>query len=173
MALLFGISCNLDNVILGMSYGFSNTKISLKNSIFISLICTAITTYCLAIGEAISDFIPFELANIFGAITLIALGIIFIIKEIINKEKNNRLIKCIDLKNILYISLGLSLNNMPIAIASSIGGINILLTAVFSLILSTLFIYIGNIIGKKAEGKYISYLASIILILLGVCSLIF
>ncbi|MBR5227575.1 MAG: hypothetical protein IKV94_02960 [Clostridia bacterium] len=173
IALLFSISCNLDNAIFGMSCGIANIQISLGKAIIISILCTSVTICCLMLGNIALDIIPDVIEEFLGAATLIVLGIFFLIKEIVaNNNTKSSVVKQMDLKRVLYISLGLSLNNMPIAIASSVEGINIILASILSMIFSTVFIYIGNIIGGVINGKFVSYIAAIIIILLGTVSLI-
>ena len=96
-------------------------------------------------------------------------GLYFLISEVfINKSQDVIDDKIISTKGTLMLALNLSFNNIPIAIAGGISNTSIIYTAIFSLILSTAFMYIGNLIGRKVKSKITSAIAAIILIVLGI-----
>lgn len=169
LSLLLSVSSNLDNIIFGVSCGTAKIKIPFKSTIIISTITTVITTIFMILGTALGEILKNNIANIIGGILLIIIGLYFLISEVfINKSQDVIDDKIISTKGTLMLALNLSFNNIPIAIAGGISNTSIIYTAIFSLVLSTAFMYIGNLIGRKVKSKITSAIAAIILIALGI-----
>ena len=81
----------------------------------------------------------------------------------------------ISIKELLLIIITLSLNNIAAGIAASITGVNIICTTICTFVFGTIFLYIGNNLGKKINNnlveKYSELISSFILILIGVMEL--
>lgn len=180
---LFSISANIDNIPIGLSYGVKKTHISILKNILICIITSIVTFLSMLIGQNISKFFDIKIANILGSILLIFLGIYPIAKNII-KEKNDRLNENeknilmnndISIKELLLIIITLSLNNIAAGIAASITGVNIICTTICTFVFGTIFLYIGNNLGKRINNKlvkkYSELISSFILILIGVMEL--
>lgn len=164
-ALTFAISSNLDNILIGMNYGAGKIKIPIKYTIIIGVIISILTYVALIIGEWIQTTIKYSSA--ISAFSLIFIGILSMLKILKNNPCEDKIEK-ISYKNAIFLALSLSFNNFVIAIASSIGNINILYTVIFSFIFSTIFLEIGNILGRKINSKIIGIISAILLIVLGV-----
>lgn len=180
---LFSISANIDNIPIGLSYGVKKTHISILKNILICIITSIVTFLSMLIGQNISKFFDIKIANILGSLLLIFLGIYPIAKNII-KEKNDRLNENeknilmnnnISIKELLLIIITLSLNNIAAGIAASITGVNIICTTICTFVFGTIFLYIGNNLGKRINNKlvkkYSELISSFILILIGVMEL--
>lgn len=193
-ALLFSLSSNLDNVVIGIAYGIKKIKLGILANLIIAFITSTGTFLSMSVGAYISTFLPRSAANILGAGVVIILGIYFVVQSIIkliNNTKSKELaLKDIDdmieyakksdldsssdinMKEALLIALGLTFNNLGTGVAASITGVNILFTIISTFILSIVTITLGEAIGKcllgKLLGKYAPLFSGILLIILGI-----
>jgi putative sporulation protein YtaF len=193
-ALLFSLSSNLDNVVIGIAYGIKKIKLGMLANLIIAFVTSTGTFLSMSVGAYISTFLPKSVANILGAGVVIILGIYFVVQSIIkliNNTKSKELaLKDIDdmieyakksdldsssdinTKEALLIALGLTFNNLGTGVAASITGVNILFTIISTFILSIVTITLGEAIGKcllgKFLGKYAPLFSGILLIMLGI-----
>lgn len=193
-ALLFSLSSNLDNVVVGIAYGIKKLKIGILANLIIAVITSTGTFLSMSLGAYISKFLPHSVANALGAGTIIILGGYFVTQSII-KLANNTKSKELALKNItdmieyaeksdldksgdinikeaLLVAFGLTFNNLGTGVAASITGVSIQFTIISTFILSILTIIFGIAVGNhvlgKFSGKYAPLFSGILLILLGI-----
>lgn len=198
-ALLFSISSNLDNVVVGIAYGIKKIKIGIMANLIIAIVTTLGTFLSMSLGWYITKFFPQSYANILGAGVIIILGIYFVVQSFIklNRNKNARSSLAlkdlddmvvyaeksdtdksghIDMKEALFLALGLTFNNLGTGIAASISGVSIIFTVIFTFILSILTIVVGESVGKNVFGrflgKYAPFIAGLLLIILGIIELL-
>jgi len=179
--LLFAISSNMDNLVIGLSYGIKKIRIPILSNIVISLITFIGTAFSMIIGKELLNIIPESIANIIGSVVIIIIGGYYLIKFIYNKTKDNEQkgeeydvdkSGCIELRESFLLGLALSINNIGLGISASIIGLNIIATATVSFVFSLLFLYLSNAFGKSFMsnflGKYAEPISSILMILLGI-----
>lgn len=193
-ALLFSLSSNLDNVVVGIAYGIKKINVGIIANFLIAIITSTGTFLSMSVGTYIAKFLPHYIANGLGAVIIVILGIYFVIQSII-KLINNTKSKELALKNIhdmieyaeesdldnsgdismkeaLLVAFGLTFNNLGTGVAASITGVSIQFTVLSTFILSILTIIFGQIIGShvlgKVFGKYAPLLSGILLIILGI-----
>ncbi|AZV56566.1 manganese efflux pump [Clostridium sp. AWRP] len=193
-ALLFSLSSNLDNVVVGIAYGIKKIRIGVVPNLAIAVITCTGTFLSMSLGVYISKFLPHSIANALGSIAIAILGVYFIIQSIIklinNKKSSELALKDItdmieyaeksdldnsgdiNIKEALLVAFGLTFNNLGTGIAASITGVNIKFTVIFTFILSILTIIIGEAVGNhvlgKLFGKYAPLISGILLIILGI-----
>lgn len=193
-ALLFSLSSNLDNVVVGIAYGIKKIKIGIIPNFAIAVITCTGTFLSMSLGVYISKFLPHFIANALGSIIIVILGGYFIIQSIVklinNKKSNELALKDItdmieyaqksdldnsgdiNIKEALLVAFGLTFNNLGTGIAASITGVSIEFTVIFTFILSILTIIIGEVLGNhvlgKLFGKYAPLISGILLIALGI-----
>jgi putative sporulation protein YtaF len=80
--ILLAISCNLDNVGVGIAYGARGIGIPLASNFLIALITAAGTGLCIVFGQQIFQVLPGEVGVFLGAALLIGMGIWVIRQEI-------------------------------------------------------------------------------------------
>ena len=80
--LLLAISCNLDNVGVGIAYGARGIGIPLASNLLIALITAAGTGLCIVFGQQIFQVLPGEVGVILGAVLLIGMGVWVIRQEV-------------------------------------------------------------------------------------------
>lgn len=171
-AILLSVSSNMDNILIGFSYGSKNIKMKTNYILLIGIIIATITFIAVSLGEYISNFLPNAVGKIIGSVLLIGIGILNLLK-IGKDEKEDKNIKIISLKSSIILGIILSLNNSIIALAASINKINILIVVISTYFFSTAFLIIGNSLGRKINTKFVEVLTSVILIVLGVFQYIF
>lgn len=169
LALLLSISGNLDNIVFGVNYGVSKVKITMKVSMIISIFTTVITAIFMVFGMFLGAIMPIKIADRIGGILLIAIGVYFMISGFISSpEKQVKSDEKIYTKKAILLACGLCVNNIPIAVVAGISNASIIWTSIFSLVFGSLFIFIGNIIGRKLNSIYLSAITSFLLIILGI-----
>ena len=195
-SLLFAISANIDSFIVGMSYGIKKSNIDLLKSTVISLVTLTGTVIAILMGTQISQFLPASSTQAIGCALLIGLGLYYIIKSFFSyiREKikkaevksnefgsgtqNNVPAKAslLTMKEGLFLGLALSINNFGMGIGASITGLKLLPTAVMSLVVSVIFLYAGNLIGKTKvphiSDQSADFISGLILAALGIYELL-
>lgn len=193
-AILFSISSNLDNLVIGIAYGVKKIKINLLDNFVIAFITTLGTFLSMSVGLYITRFISKSMANRLGASILILLGTYFAVQSLRKFLKNkistdlalkdiNDMIEYaeksdtdksgdISTKEAFFVALGLTFNNLGTGIAASITGVNIALTLIATFAFSILSMIIGQALGSnylgKMFGKYAPLASGILLIILGI-----
>ena len=195
-SLLFAISANIDSFIVGMSYGIKKSNIDLLKSTVISLVTLTGTVIAILMGTQISQFLPASSTQAIGCALLIGLGLYYIIKSFFSyiREKikkaevksnecgsgtqNNVPAKAslLTMKEGLFLGLALYINNFGMGIGASITGLKLLPTAVMSLVVSVIFLYAGNLIGKTKvphiSDQSADFISGLILAALGIYELL-
>lgn len=187
-AFIFCLSSNIDIFFIAVNFGTKKINISISNILIIASITTFITYISMYMAKFICVVLSFELGEIIGAISLIFIGAFQGIQYIYeekrtksnkknddNKSESN--IQNIDIKNIVFLSIILSINNLAVGIAASITGINIYISCFFTFILTYFFILIGIKFGKKLSNNllksYIFLISNMFLVLIGILQIIF
>lgn len=193
-ALLFSLSSNLDNLVIGTAYGVKKIKIGIIANLIIAVVTSTGTFLSMSVGSYISRFLPSSVANGLGAVVIVILGVYFVTQSIV-KLGNNTKAKDLALKNItdmieyaeksdldnsgdisikeaLLVAFGLTFNNLGTGVAASVTGVNIQLTVISTFILSILTIIFGESIGNHVLGeffgKYAPLFSGILLVILGI-----
>ncbi|MDP4120334.1 MAG: manganese efflux pump [Bacillota bacterium] len=191
---LFGVSSNIDNLVIGISYGVKKIRIPLISNILIAFITFCGTVLLMSVGKRLAVLIPTEFANAIGSSILILIGLYGIIKfirnlKIIKKnnepnwptenpekyDENNN--KQIEMREAITLGILLSINNMGLGIGASISGLNIIPTAIGAFIFSMCSMLLGNALGNSylstLFGKYGELVSGLIIIAMGILELIF
>lgn len=197
-ALLYSLSSNLDNLVIGIAYGVKKIKIGLISNLIIATVTSIGTLISMSVGKFISGFLPTSLTNMLGAVIIMLLGLYFLIQSIlklITKSYSNSLaLKNVDeimdyaeksdsdnsgtlnIKEAFVVSLGLMLNNLGTGLAASITGVNVSITVICTFILSIALLMLGKSIGHNILvsicGKYAPLISGVLLIILGIFELI-
>ena len=195
-SLLFAISANMDNIVVGLSYGINKIRVGAISNLLIAFITCIGTIVSMQIGKVLFFFVPIAVSNIIGGVLLILIGIGSLCKailenkrKIINSKNSDYNIKnCIDIldspekadsdksgtidaRESVSLALALSINNIGLGIGASITGINIFITALITFVFSMLTIIMGCYLGRhyfsKILGKNASIVAALLIILLG------
>ncbi|MBD7911431.1 manganese efflux pump [Clostridium cibarium] len=197
-ALLFSLSSNLDNVVVGIAYGIKKIRIPIIANLVIAFITSTGTFLSMYLGLYISKFLPNYISNILGAGAIIMLGGYFIIQSIIKliyaRNSKDLALKDItdmieyaeksdldksgdiSIKEAIFVAFSLTFNNLGTGVAASITGVSIQFTVIATFIISILTIVFGETIGNHVLGnllgKYAPLISGILLITLGIIEFI-
>lgn len=179
--ILFGISANADSLLISLSYGIKKVRIPFLSKILIALIGLAGIIAAKLIADSVAKYLSDGIADKIGNGMLILFGLIGVIKYLkdrfSSKTKPERPAKKISLKETIFIGLALSINNIGMGIGIFISGFPFFPVAAVSVLLNFIFLMIGNRLGNsflaKYLGRYGEIAAAIIIILLGICGLLF
>lgn len=193
-ALLFSLSFNLDNIVIGTAYGIKKIKIGPGANLTIALVTSVGTWGSMFLGKYLSGLLPHPIANALGAGFVILLGVYFVIQSLIKLKKKTHSKELalknisdmvdyaetsdlnkngkIELKEAFLVALGLTVNNIGTGIAASISDVNVCLTTVLTFIFSIFTVLAGDFAGRhafsKLFGKYSPFLSGLLLVLLGI-----
>ena len=87
LALLFTLSSNLDNFVMGLTYGVKNEDIPLSSNIIISFITTFATYLSMLFGQLITHLVPHKFSNELGSVIFILMGAWFIGSDLFKNNK--------------------------------------------------------------------------------------
>lgn len=191
-ALLFSLSSNLDNIVVGLAFGIKKIRLDAVSNLIVAVITTAGTVIAMFFGKWLSGYIPGRIGNYLGAGIIILLGVYFTIQGMIKliKEKKsgsyamkstNEMAEKMDASvhdktHIQYresvaVALGLTFNNLGTGIAASITGVNIGLTAICTFVISLIALWTGFRLGRHVVGPllgdYAPAISGVLLITLG------
>ena len=179
LALIFSLSSNLDNFVIGLTYGVKNERIPLKANAIIAFITAFITFLSMLGGKLITQLIPNHVSNELGSVIFILMGCWFIGSDLIKKQQQQQQKKhtVLNFKGAVMLGLLLSINNIGVGILGSITKLNITLVVTLTFVTGMFLTYAGNHIGHSVigniVGKYNNLISGSLLILLGILSLMF
>lgn len=178
-ALLLSVAINIDTLKISSSSKYDNS-IPLNLKIFFTSIFTTFVTFlAFCLGKIIDIYFTHSFNNIFGSVLLGFVGIYYFIEyrriqeynqgydtsfyvNNFKKHKNlmeldNPYIDSDSLKNLINISIALSLNNIWPSIAAGLANINLSLIILLNFIICILFYILGYFFNSK---KYLLYIKS-------------
>lgn len=191
-ALLFSLSSNLDNIVVGLAFGIKKIHLDAVSNLTVAVITTTGTVIAMLFGKWLSGYLPDRIGNELGAGIIILLGIYFVIQGIIKllkeKKSGSYAMKSTDemaekmdasvrdkshirYREIVTVALGLTFNNLGTGIAASITGVNIVLTAVCTFMISPIALWLGSRLGGRVVGPllgdYAPAVSGVLLVILG------
>lgn len=182
-AFLLALSANLDTFSLAVSYGIKKIRIPFLSNLLISFLTTLSTFLAMECGLVISSFLPLFIANSIGGISIVVIGLYFLIDYFLH-SCNDEIPMAdsdhsgdISLKETIPLIIALSVNNLGVGISGSMSGVSTLFMTIFTFLITYSFIGIGTWAGKtlfgKLLGKYTTLLSNIFLILFGIYTIFF
>ena len=178
------ISANIDTFVLMLPFGVSHVRICAKNIFLIAGITSAFTYMSMKVGTAFSQMISLQAANLVGGLTLVLIGLYFVLKFCVHQKKKEqedsgnvsglqmqeeRVMSTVEA---VVLALVLSINNAGIGIAAGIAYISEFYVSVATFLCTWICIKLGLLAGKSLMGrlvtKYSVFLSGILLLALGV-----
>ena len=182
-SLLFAFSANIDNFVVGLSYGIKKIKIGLVSNLLIALISMTGTILSMLAGKVILRFVPENMSNSIGSIMLILIGSWTIVKPLLENKHPEDILEnpekadkdnssSIDGKESIALACALTINNVGLGIGASITGLNVAITSLMTFIFSLCMIMMGYTFGShylsKAFGRRAAVVSGLIIIILGI-----
>lgn len=197
-ALIFSLSSNLDNIVIGMAYGIKKIRIGFLSNLIIAILTSTGTFISMSLGVYLYHVLPSNSASILGALIIIIVGFYFSFESFIKliKEHHYKYIALKDLnemvdyaelsdqdhsgdlnfKETLMVGLSLSFNNIGTGIAASLSGVNLLMAVCCTFLMSFMTLYLGFFLGSnifgRFMGKYAPLISGLLLVILGAIQLI-
>ncbi|PMB51009.1 hypothetical protein CEN40_00285 [Fischerella thermalis CCMEE 5205] len=84
-AFVLALAANVDNLAVGIAYGFKKIRIGLSTNLFIAFISALGTYLGTSVGEDISKHLNISVANVIGSTVLVGIGI-WVIRETLKRE---------------------------------------------------------------------------------------
>ncbi|WDL99784.1 manganese efflux pump MntP [Alicyclobacillus sp. ALC3] len=174
---LIGIGSNFDNCGTGISYGSDKIKFPHWVNTVVNAVgfCTAVLgAYA---GEVISHYLTVAEAQWAACIVLVCIGLFFwyagYIHPLVSKEQRQMEIKKPGWKEGIILGLALSFTNVASGFGATVSHVAALWSTVISITLwGYIMIWLGNVVGigviARLLGKYSSFAAGLLLILVGV-----
>jgi len=185
------LASNLDNAGVGAAYGMRKIKIPFLASTVIAFMGFLLTLIGGLFGQVIALWIPSMVCNIIGMVILVVIGLWVMLQPFLShkqlkKETSPGLIKeilknpeaadinqsqSVDFKESIILGIALSINNLGGGFDAGITHINIWETSLFSGAFSFICIGVCSLLGRKIAGERLgrnaSWIAGLILIIIG------
>ena len=173
MSMLIGITSNIDNIGIGLSYGLRKARIPW------SFCCvTALTSFTACLlgsftGARITHFISTSTCSIIGSMILICIGLWTIIQVFVSKADQVQLETktTIGFSEMMFIALAQGMTDLSIGFGAGFAQLNTLELSVsvglFSFILLLIPARLGGRLIPNRLGKSATFLSGILLILVG------
>lgn len=171
--LLFAISSNLDNFVLGISYGIQNKLITCVPNLIVALTTFTGTVISILLGATLLNVIPVHAASILGSVILMCIGFRWLLAYYQKRRSRSCRIqwpedyhrtlfrnhtasmKKLNSHEAFSLGIALTFNNIGLGIGAGISGLPMTMTSISSFLFSLLFLYLGNQIGKSWLSKLI------------------
>jgi putative sporulation protein YtaF len=181
--LFIAVSCNLDNVCVGLAYGARGIRIPLASNLLIAAVTAGGTGLCMVFGHQAFRVLPPQIGSVLGALLLVVMGVWIIQQEAFRgrakpekiraaPSKRSRLRRLfdlladpiladrdfsghIDLRESLVLSMALMLNNIPNGVGAGLLALSpaFMVGAVF--LLSLLTFRIGLSLGRTVGARWL------------------
>lgn len=179
---LFAVSCNLDSLVLGILYGVRGIHIRARANLLIGFITFLGTVVSMTLGKSLLPLLPPFFAQSLGSAIIILIGAYGLLHYFLqrrgsgNQPSQQKSAPTLKTREAAALGLALSVNNIGLGIGASIAGLGVLTTSICSLLSALVFLWIGNLAGKRfisgVVGRYAEVIASLIMVFLGVYELI-
>lgn len=203
LAVLFALVISIDNIVVGISYGTRKIKISLLPNLLIGLITGLGTFISLICGRIFLSIISPQTAKFIGSFILIMFGLWIVYQEIQKlwtnisgktplpdyhhkpfQQQIGMIIKNpatadvdasgdISIKESIVLGLALAINNFTFGIGAGMIGVNPMLLAFDTVIISLITMYTGLKMGQHLSnhlhlGKWAGLVGGVVLLVTGI-----
>jgi putative sporulation protein YtaF len=86
-AFLIALSCNLDNVGVGISYGTRKIRLPLATNLYIALLTSAGTYLAMVLGQQVFMFFSPSFGAVLGGGILVAMGVWVMVQEVVRRRQ--------------------------------------------------------------------------------------
>lgn len=163
-----------NNLAISLAMGtFTPKKEHLKIVLVFGVFEFVIPLAGVLIGQQLANFIQ-QYASIFGSIILTLLGCYIIVKSLINNGDISKIKdKILNLKGLIVLAMGLSIDNLIVGFGLGLKDVNPILFAAVISLSSMIFSLLGLKLGKYFSNRFrviTEVLSGILLICLGIAT---
>lgn len=174
--ILLALSASIDALSLGVTYGIKKTKMSRIGNIIIFLTLLFSTSIAVLVGHYISIIFSPTFSIWIGSSLLILLGIytIYKAKDNVSTNFDTDNSNYIDEKEAFMLGLAVAVDASCVSLSSGMIGLGGFILPILMAVFHTFFVNCGNFVATtivkkfKLSNKFLSILAGIILIFIGV-----
>ncbi len=173
-ALLFALACNLDTLILAITYGLKGLRLTVAAVLVLGAVTTAVTGVALSLGHLAADILA-PLSGLLGGLTLAGLGLWTLLDALRQTSSDNEPSTPPALTPAACVPLGaaLAVNNAGAGVAAGLSGLPVVWCAAANLLVTVLALLAGRALAARVRalprlGKATLLLSGGLLLLLGV-----
>lgn len=169
--LLLGIATNIDNMIIGTTYGLKRRRIDFLSNLMIASLNGGATFISVLAGDYLRQFLSEQVGEFLGGLVFLVLGIATIAETyMIGKEEQPSDAEVINPKSgwmrvsrkeALALGLGLSITNMAGGVGAGLAGFAALHMTMLMFVFSILPISLGQWLGQNTGRKFPQHWANI------------
>lgn len=183
----FVVSSNLDNLVIGLSYGLKGISIGPGANLIIGLITLLGTVLSMGAGKGLLLLLPPGRAETVGSLAVLAIGLWLLVgwlrrrggaawpqegAERFDRDCSQR----IEAGEALALGGALTVNNMGLGIGASAMGLGVLVTSLGSCLCSILCLHMGNKVGRSwlcgVVGRYAEPASGLLVLAMGLYGLL-
>lgn len=177
-ALLFAVSGNMDNLVVGLSYGIRGIRLGWAAQLLVGIITSSGTAAAMALGKSLLLVLPERTAGSLGGGMILAIGLWGLLRGWLERgEEEHAPEKALSWKEAAVLGISLSINNVGLGVGASITGLPLGITVLCSFVLGWLLMFTGNRLGtsrlRGAVGRAAEPLANLLMVLLGIGEICF
>lgn len=178
--ILLALSASIDALSLGITYGIKKTKMSRIGNIIIFATLLILTGFSVILGHYISILFSQTFSVLLGSSLLILLGLYNIYKAnnvSTNFDTDNS--NYIDEKEAFMLGLAVAVDASCVSLSSGMIGLGSFILPILMAIFHTFFVNCGNVVATtivkilRISNKFLSILAGIILIFIGILRILY
>ena len=185
---MFIVSSNLDNLVIGLSYGLKGVRIGPLANLLIGLVTLVGTMVSMGFGKLLLAVLPDGVAEVLGSGAILLIGAWFLLgwlrgrrgetwpgedPDRFDRDRSHR----IEAGEALALGAALTVNNMGLGIGASAMGLGVAATSLGSCLCSILCLCVGNRAGRgwlsQGLGKCAEPLSGLLLVIMGLYGLLF
>ena len=169
--ILLGVAVNLDNMVIGISYGLSGKRIGWLHNAFLAFISGGFSAGAGVLAQ-LMIFRFTKIAAVFGTILLIVMGLYTIIDGLRHDQAVTECNKKASWLETSYLGVILGINCIPVSFGAGLSSVPWLSLSLAIAMCSFAFVAAGNYIGYSARrhynSKWINVISGVLLIVTGV-----
>ncbi|WP_067616968.1 manganese efflux pump MntP [Alicyclobacillus acidiphilus] len=170
MSLVLGVSSNLDNVGIGLSYGMHRTRIPLFFSIAVAVMSFSACFFGALTGRRIIGIASAHQWSLVGSCILIAIGLWTAVQSVVAKDTPSIDSRFIRFHEMMLIGTAQAMGDLSIGFGSVFTGINGWATAASVGMFSFAFLVVPSLIRRWIPPqftKYAAFLSGVALVVVG------
>lgn len=195
--LILAVAVSIDTFIMAISCGMDCIKIPFKSSLGVGIVGAIVMVISILLSGIVCQYIPNKMCNILCCAVLCAMGGMNIIRHMIERHKKLKSIQFLDddkpsiidvylygsyadcdkskeisIKEAIVVSFLMSLDTVVTGVAGG-NSLNVVFLGVSTLIIQSVTVWLGSIIGmKSAKFPDVSLVGGLLLIILGISKIV-